>query len=28
VQENMGVASGILPDAAMRARMAKYVEAL
>ena len=28
VQENMGVARGILPDAAMRARMAEYVEAL
>jgi diketogulonate reductase-like aldo/keto reductase len=28
VQENMGVARGILPDAAMRARMAAYVEAL
>ncbi len=28
VQENMSVARGILPDAAMRARMAEYVEAL
>jgi diketogulonate reductase-like aldo/keto reductase len=28
VQENMGVARGILPDAAMRRRMAEYVEAL
>ena len=28
VQENMGVAGGILPDAAMRARMAKTVETL
>jgi aryl-alcohol dehydrogenase-like predicted oxidoreductase len=29
VQENIGVArSGILPDAAMRRRMAEYVEAL
>jgi diketogulonate reductase-like aldo/keto reductase len=28
VQENMGVARGILPDAAMRARMAAHVEAL
>jgi diketogulonate reductase-like aldo/keto reductase len=28
VQENMGVARGILPDAAMRARMAAYVETL
>ena len=28
VQENMGVARGILPDAAMRKRMADYVEAL
>jgi diketogulonate reductase-like aldo/keto reductase len=28
VQENMGVARGVLPDAAMRARMAKHVEAL
>jgi diketogulonate reductase-like aldo/keto reductase len=28
VQENMSVARGILPDAAMRRRMAEYVEAL
>lgn len=28
VQENMGVARGVLPDAAMRKRMAEYVEAL
>jgi len=28
VQENMSVARGMLPDAAMRARMAEYVEAL
>jgi diketogulonate reductase-like aldo/keto reductase len=28
VQENMGVARGIVPDAAMRARMAEHVEAL
>src|SRR5262249_5729915 len=28
VQENMNVARGTLPDAAVRARMAKYVEAL
>jgi diketogulonate reductase-like aldo/keto reductase len=28
VQEDMGVARGALPDAAMRARMAKHVEAL
>jgi diketogulonate reductase-like aldo/keto reductase len=28
VQENMGVARGILPDAAMRRRMAEHVEAL
>ena len=28
VQENMGVARGILPDSEMRKRMAEYVEAL
>ena len=28
VQENIGVARGVLPDAPMRARMAKHVEAL
>ncbi|MBX9823678.1 MAG: aldo/keto reductase [Xanthobacteraceae bacterium] len=28
VRENMGVARGVLPDAAMRKRMAEYVEAL
>jgi len=28
MRENMGAASGLLPDAGMRARMVQYVESL